>query len=105
MQRRDGHRFWAEMSLLLFLFRFADVISLGYQLICFAAQSCIYVYIVWHELILLLFLFFRIFARVDMRSMLSTSSIAELLYLENAPTAKPMIESLRASLAFSFTPT
>ena len=50
------------------------------------------------------FFFFRILARVDMRSMVSMPSITELLYFENVPIAKPMIGSLRVSLAFSFTP-
>ena len=42
---------------LFFLSPFADVVSLGYQLICLIAQSCTYVYIVWHGLILLSFFF------------------------------------------------
>ena len=42
---------------LFFLSPFADVISLGYQLACFAAQSCIYIIFVWHELIVLFFFF------------------------------------------------
>ena len=63
-----------------------------------------YIYIMWDDSIVPFFFFFRILARVDMRSMVSMPSITELLYFENVPIAKPMIGSLRVSLAFSFTP-
>ena len=58
---RDGHKFWAEMSLP----HFGDAARLGYPVICFIPQSCAHVYVFgWNGLMLLLFLA-RVFVCVD----------------------------------------
>ena len=55
---RASTSFGLRWVFFFFLSPFADAISLGYQLICFTAQSCTYVYIAWHDSIVPFFLLF-----------------------------------------------